>query len=276
MSGAEEESCASGGGIKVKVDDDEKAAELRDELLFKQTESSHYGDCPICCLPLSLVPQKSLMYPCCSKFICRGCKYANRMREKEGRLQHQCPFCRHPTVKSMEEAEINHMKRVKANDPVALSAMGGHYYGNKQQYKKAFEYYTKAAALGNMDAHYSLAFLYARGDGVEKDEKKRVYHFEEAAIGGHADARYYLGNFEVENERYDRAIKHWIIAANMGHDKSLGMLKENYANGYVAKDDFASALRAHHAAVVATKSPERELAEVVKQKAETAKVTRQK
>ena len=31
-----------------------RAAELRDELLFKQPESSHMGDCPICCLPLSL------------------------------------------------------------------------------------------------------------------------------------------------------------------------------------------------------------------------------
>ena len=31
-----------------------RAAELRDELLFKQPESSHVGDCPICCLPLSL------------------------------------------------------------------------------------------------------------------------------------------------------------------------------------------------------------------------------
>eukprot|EP00984_Skeletonema_dohrnii_P028597 scaffold18652_cov83-Skeletonema_dohrnii-CCMP3373.AAC.1 len=25
-----------------------RAAELRDELLFKQPESSHFGDCPIC------------------------------------------------------------------------------------------------------------------------------------------------------------------------------------------------------------------------------------
>ena len=31
-----------------------RAAVLRDELLFKQPESSHLGDCPICCLPLPL------------------------------------------------------------------------------------------------------------------------------------------------------------------------------------------------------------------------------
>ena len=31
-----------------------RAAEIRDELLFKQPESNHLGDCPICCLPLAI------------------------------------------------------------------------------------------------------------------------------------------------------------------------------------------------------------------------------
>ena len=30
--------------------------------------------------------------------------------------------------------------------------------------------------------------LYRNGLGVEKDEKKELYHLEEAAIGGHPDA----------------------------------------------------------------------------------------
>ena len=31
-----------------------RAAEIRDEILFQQPESSNLGDCPICCLPLSI------------------------------------------------------------------------------------------------------------------------------------------------------------------------------------------------------------------------------
>ena len=31
----------------------ERAAEIRDEKLFKQPERGFLGDCPICCLPLS-------------------------------------------------------------------------------------------------------------------------------------------------------------------------------------------------------------------------------
>eukprot|EP00985_Skeletonema_marinoi_P010511 scaffold4929_cov102-Skeletonema_marinoi.AAC.8 len=37
-------------------------------------------------------------------------------------------------------------------------------------------------------------------------------------------------------------------------------LKKFYADGLVSKDEFAAALRAHHAAVDATKSPQREAA----------------
>ena len=49
----------------------ERAAELRDELLFRQPESSHYGDCPICCLPLTFDEKTSALYSCCSKYIYR-------------------------------------------------------------------------------------------------------------------------------------------------------------------------------------------------------------
>lgn len=49
-----------------------RAAELRDELLFKQPESTHLGDCPICMVPMPLYPS----YACCSKIVCNGCIYA--------------------------------------------------------------------------------------------------------------------------------------------------------------------------------------------------------
>ncbi|KAK1737397.1 hypothetical protein QTG54_011683, partial [Skeletonema marinoi] len=45
----------------------ERAAELRDEILFRQPESSYLGDCPICCLPLPLDIQRAMLQTCCSK-----------------------------------------------------------------------------------------------------------------------------------------------------------------------------------------------------------------
>ena len=97
-----------------------RAAELRDELLFKQPESSHDGDCPICCLPLPLFDRnKSIMFSCCSERICQGCCYANEKREIEMRLASKCPFCRHPRPKSEAECEQLAMKRIDANDCTA-------------------------------------------------------------------------------------------------------------------------------------------------------------
>ena len=78
---------------------------------------------------------------------------------------------------------------------------------------------------------------------------------------GHPIARYNLCIEEEEKGKYDRAMKHLIIAAALGHDASLNALMDGFKDGLVSKKDFAAALRAHQAAIDATKSPQREAAE---------------
>ena len=156
------------------------------------------------------------------------------------------------------------MTRLEANDPVAMREMGGKRY-DEGDYDGAFEYLSKAAGLGDVEAHFHLSIMYQQGQGVEKDLKKQLYHLEEAAIGGHPGARYNLGNFEGRSGMAERAVKHWIIAAKLGHDGSLEGLKDNIATGCISKEDFAVALRAHKAALDATKSPKRAAAEAALQ-----------
>jgi len=116
--------------------------------------------------------------------------------------------------------------------------------------------------LGDAGAHYNLSVFYHKGEGgVEKDAEKEVYHLEEAAIGGHPDARHYLGIEEGRNGNFERAVKHFIIAANLGHHDSLKWLKRLYAEGHARKEDYANALRACQAAVEAAKSAERDEAD---------------
>jgi len=238
-----------------------RAAELRDELLFKQPESTNLGDCPICMLPLPFDYSKSSLYSCCSKVICIGCDHANQIREIEGRLLLLlCPFCREPTPDTAEDCTKLMMKRVEANDPVALCQEGLSQY-SKGDYLSAFEYYTKAAELGDAEAHYQLSHMYRDGVGVEEDKENEMHQLEEAAIGGHPDARYNLGIGEWNNGKTERAVKHFIIAAAQGEDYSIKMLMEEFKSGVVSKDDLAAALRAQQAAVDATKSPQREAAE---------------
>ena len=238
---------------------------LRDEILFKQPESTHLGDCPICCLPVPIDKSKSFLNSCCSKPICNGCNISNRIRECEGRLQFKCPFCRKVVPETDEESNKLLMNRIEANDPVAMCEMGTK---RKQEgdYNSAFEYWTKAAALGDVSAHFQLSCSYHEVRGVEKDWKKILYHTEQAAIGGHPNARHNLGCVERDNGRMDRAVKHFIIAAKLGFDDSLDSLKDAYKAGLVSKDGFAGALRGHKAAIEATKSPQREKAAAFKKR----------
>ncbi len=131
----------------------ERAAELRDRDLFTQPDSSCYGECPICCLPLPLDPKKSTLSPCCSKTICNGCNYANQKREFEAGLKHKCAFCREPDKHSKKEAEKRMMKRIKKKCPVAMRFMGQKRL-REGDYESALEYFMKAAALGHVLAHY--------------------------------------------------------------------------------------------------------------------------
>eukprot|EP00985_Skeletonema_marinoi_P021561 scaffold13283_cov71-Skeletonema_marinoi.AAC.2 len=238
-----------------------RVADLRDELLFKQPESTHRGDCPICMIPLSLDATKSRLMTCCSKIICIGCDYTSQVREAKASLNSSCSFCRQPLPNHNGRLAKYRMKRIEANDPVAL-CQHGLTQDKKGDYSVAFEYYTKAAQLGDAEAHYQLAVLYQNGHGVEKDRGKEIHHLEEAAIGGHPDARYNLGcDEEDESGNIERAVKHWIISANLGDDGSIKELMEKFKEGFVSKDDLAGALRAHQAAVDATRSPQRDAAE---------------
>jgi TPR repeat protein len=152
------------------------------------------------------------------------------------------------------------MNRIKKNDPVAMTDTAKRHY-HEGDFGKALGYLAKAAALGHVEAHFLLGDLYREGKGVAGDEKKAVYHYELAAIGGHPDARGFLAFHEKDNGRPDRAAKHYVIAANLGCDISVKMIKDLFVQGIVSKDDYAAALRAYQAAVNETKSTEREEAE---------------
>jgi hypothetical protein len=101
-----------------------RAAEIRDDKLFQQPEESYLGECPICCLPLPLDEKKSGINSCCCQYICKGCEYANQMREEEQGQHPTCPYCREPLPTTNEEIDQNYTKRAKANDPKAILKMG--------------------------------------------------------------------------------------------------------------------------------------------------------
>jgi TPR repeat protein len=165
------------------------------------------------------------------------------------------------------------MKRVEANDPAALSEVGTIRY-EEGDYDNAVKYWTKAAELGDAGAHCHLGVMYWKGEGVEKDDEKKVYHLEKAAIGGHPSGRYYLGYHEERNGNIERAVKHLIIAAKLGHEISMKVLWGHYSDGNITKEDLEGTLRTHQAALDAMKSPEREAAEAWRNEVDVAMLQR--
>jgi tetratricopeptide (TPR) repeat protein len=231
--------------------------EIRDDKLFSQPDESFLGECPICCLPLPLDLTKSSITSCCCQRICNGCDHANQTREAKEGLEQRCPYCREPVPKTNEDHKKKFMKRVKANDPVALRELSKKYR-DEGDYNRAFQCFTKAAGLGDISAHHELSVLYRKEQGVEKDKKKEGSHLEEAAIGGHPDARYNLGFVESRKGRTDRAYRHLVIAAKLGHNVALERVEFAFRVGLLSKEDYEAALRGHQAAVDATKSEQRE------------------
>jgi hypothetical protein len=76
-----------------------------------------------------------------------------------------------------------------------------------------------------------LGVIYYNGEGVSKDETKAKQYFEEAAMAGSVTIRFYLGCDESNAGRFDRAIKHWLIAANCGNIKAVDKIKDAMVEG---------------------------------------------
>ncbi len=241
-----------------------RVQELHDRKLFTQPEETHLGECPICFLPMPLGRRKKAFYSCCCNYICGGCVYVHVV--KNGNFN--CPFCREPASADTDAFELM-KKRVEAGDPQALRRMGTRSY-HERDYDKAVEYWTKAAELEDLDAHYELGAIYFEELWVEEDEEincpflneeRSVYHLERAAIGGHAEARHILGCVEEYNGNIDRAVKHYIIAANLGYEDSMKEVWDFFKSECIAKEDLEATLRTHTAAIDAMKSPERDAGE---------------
>jgi hypothetical protein len=238
--------------------------QIREKRLFEQPGRCHRGGCPICLLPHSTDETKAILEVCCSTVICNGCSWANLLRERVEGLESKCPFCGHPALNAVENYKKTCAK-IKAGDPAATRIMGTYLHA-KGDYSGAFKNWQKSAELGDIDAHYKLSGLYFQGQGVEKNMKKYVHHLEEAAIGGHAIARHSLGRYEFEHDSFERAAKHWVIAAELGYTDSMNKLQEMFEAGLglIDEADFETCLRAFQDAVDASKSPQREAGESMK------------
>lgn len=240
-------------------------AELKDEQLFKQPESNHLGDCPICCLPMPVPESKEepadyQVYTCCMKIACYGCCQFKANYDLNQRLTPTCPFCRETLPNSKEKHIERVKKRAADGSPFAIWELGMHKR-RLGDIAGALDCWHKAAELGSAEAHYELSKgMYVV---VDNNTEKFQYHAEQAAMGGHPVARYNLGVNEMLNGNPVRAVRHWTIAARQGSVVALRALKKS---SFVSEEEYNAANRAQQKAMKEMESDRRNKADAARRR----------
>ena len=63
----------------------------------------------------------------------------------------------------------------------------------REQVSQKFIYARRAAVKGNVRAQFDLGLMYARGEGVRKNERLAFKWFHKAARNNHVEAKFYMG-----------------------------------------------------------------------------------
>ena len=116
-----------------------------------------------------------------------------------------------------------------------LGAMYAEGYGVSQDDAKAMEWYTKAAEQGDAFTQFMLGAKYLLGQDVKNNENKAFEWFQKAADRGHATAQFFLGKMYAQGkdiEENDQKAFEWFQkAADQGHIESQFSLGKMYADG---------------------------------------------
>ena len=237
----------------------QRAAELKDEQLYSQGHERPEGDfCPICTLPIPITMNAfSVFNTCCMKQVCNGCNIA---AQKRGMVD--CAFCRTPIPDNDADKLAMIQARVEKKDPDAINYLGHKYLfgqlGLQKDARRAVQLWTEAADLGSVEALYNLGNAYGYGEGVQEDDAKAIQFWANAAMQGHVDSRNNLGGYDLWKGSHDRAVRHFLISAKMGCKKSVEAVKEMFTMGNATKEQYAEALRGYQDAVEGMKSHDRD------------------
>ena len=250
------------GAAVAGADDDDSAAEAArysERLLNEGHERTERDRCPICYLYIGLpIGEHSSMNLCCMTRVCKGCSLAARQRG----MNDSCPFCRAPRPKDNASALVMIQKRVSKGDAEAIYHLAGQHYtgglGLTKDVPRAINLLAEAAELGSLDAQYDLGIAYYFGNDVEENKPRGIHHWQQAAMKGHARSRDNLGGEEFVEGNCELAVRHWMISAKMGDEKSLNAIKDTFLQGRATKAEYAEALRGYRDAVEEMKSHQRE------------------
>lgn len=137
-----------------------------------------------------------------------------------------------PDAKAFKDTNMEELQQ-KANDgdPAAQTQLGVAYArgtGVEMDQKEAVKWYRKAADQGYVNAQWNLAFRYVRGEGVEANNEQAVDYFRLAADQGYPPAEFDLGMMYLQGMGVSRSrttALDWITkAADHGYKEAEAFL----------------------------------------------------
>jgi len=112
-------------------------------------------------------------------------------------------------------------------------------------YSTEFQEYKSAAENGSASAQHSLGVLYAKGEGVPKDEKEAYKWFEKAALNNYPPSQYNMGMAYLRGKYHYKdkslAVKWLEKAAKRGHPSAQLNLGNMYIEGRAVNKDLSKA-----------------------------------
>jgi TPR repeat protein len=130
------------------------------------------------------------------------------------------------------------LEKAEKGDADAQCSLGMFYQVGKgvpKDYRKAAQWFQKAASRGHLNAQFLLSALYSAGLGVQKNEIAGANLLRKAAEQGHARSQYALGELYRNGEGVERnsaeAFKWFFKAAEQGNVDGQRALGECYFLG---------------------------------------------
>lgn len=116
---------------------------------------------------------------------------------------------------------------------------------HRGDYATALHEWQALAEQGHADAQYNLGLLYAKGQGVQKDDVQARQWYEKAAVQGHAEAQVNLGILYDYGRGVPQDFKvamYWLrLSAKQGNDLAQRKLGFMYERGDGVQQDYVQA-----------------------------------
>ena len=174
---------------------------------------------------------------------------SSKLVAKVGNGSYAKRYCENYGISISSELNANHKNIEKDTTEEELNRLATTYYegnGVEQDYEKAFTYWERSAAMGNMDAQFRVGFCYFYGIGVKQDYSNAAVWFTKAAEQGEKGAQYNLGvmyeNGIGVRQDYVKAVQYYQISADQGNEFAQCNLAYCYLNGIGIKKDVKLAI----------------------------------